>query len=86
LPYKRLKARGITFVFKYEPDNPDLLHIYVRHLKEPDDAIEIFFQGEKRWNVEQDLWESQLGNERMWWFWINEADRVVMVVTCFDEE
>jgi hypothetical protein len=44
--YKSERANGITFVFKYESDYPELLHIYVRHLKEPDDAIDIFINGQ----------------------------------------
>jgi len=83
--YRRLKANGITFVFKYETDHPELLHIYVRHLKEPDDAIDIFFNGLTTWNAKQDLWETSLEGETVWWFWIDEVKQVVMIVSCFDD-
>ena len=85
MAYKRVRAKGTTFVFKYEDDHPELLHIYVRHLKEPDDAIYIFFNGQTTWNSGQDLWQTILGNEVVWWFWINENDKVAMIVSCFDE-
>ncbi|MGE0083850.1 MAG: hypothetical protein AB7S75_05460 [Desulfococcaceae bacterium] len=34
-----------TFLFKYEDDMPDLLHIYVRHLTQPEDATKAFSLG-----------------------------------------
>lgn len=85
MAYKRLKVNGITFVFKYEADHPELLHIFVRHLKEPDDAIYIFFNGQTQWNGSQDLWETVIDGEFIWWFWIDEKEKVVMIVSCFDE-
>jgi hypothetical protein len=85
MPYKRVKAKGITFVFKYEPDCPDILHIFARHLKEPDDAMHIYLHGDTAWNAQQDLWETRLENEVVWWFWIDQANKVVMIVSCFDE-
>lgn len=83
--YKRLRAKGVTFVFKYESDRPDLLHIYVRHLKEPDDAIFIFFSGKTTWLKSQEVWETLYENEGIWWFWIDEESKVVMIVSCFDK-
>ncbi len=85
MPYKRLKTNNITFVFKYEIDHPELLHIFARHLKEPDDAFDIFFNGETVWNSSQNLWETLMNGEGIWWFWINENDKVVMIVSCFDD-
>ena len=37
---KAVKKNGYVFLFKYDKDAPELLHIYVRHLKHPIDAIE----------------------------------------------
>lgn len=83
--YKNYRAQGITFVFKYEDDHPEILHIYARHLKEPDDAMDIFFSGQTSWNSNQNLWETLLDGEGVWWYWINEDKKVVMIVSCFDE-
>lgn len=85
MPYKHLRVNGVTFVFKYETDYPDLLHIFARHRKEPDDAIYIFFNGQTSWNSAQNLNETMLDGEGLWWFWIKEEEKVVMVVSCFDE-
>jgi len=84
MPYKRVKAQGTTFVFKYELDVPDILHIYARHKKEPDDAIYLFFEGPSYWNLKRGLYETIVGTEGLWWFWIDEEARIVMVVSCFD--
>lgn len=83
--YKRLRVRGVTFVFKYEEDHPDILHIYARHLKSPDDAIHIFFHGIHSWNEEHSRWEAVLENEALYWFWRDEEEQIVMVISCFDQ-
>ena len=83
--YKNVRAKGVTFVFKYEHDYPELLHIFARHTKHPDDAIEIFFEGSTTWNSTQNVWETLLEDEGIWWFWIDEQKRVVMIVSCFDQ-
>lgn len=85
MPYKRVRAKGITFVFKYEPDYPDILHIFARHLKKPDDAIHVYLSGTPKWKAEQQLWETRLNDEVVWWFWIDQGKSIVMVVSCFDE-
>jgi len=85
LPYQRLKANGFTFVFKYEDDYPDLLHIFARHRKETDDAMYIFFNGVTAWNQAQNRFETFLDGEGLFWFWIDEPGKVVMVVSCFDQ-
>lgn len=82
--YRNVRSGGITFVFKYETDPPDMLHIFARHRKEPDDAIYIFFNGTTSWNSSQELWETLLDGEGLWWYWINEPQKVLLVVSCFD--
>lgn len=83
--YKRLKVDGITFVFKYDQDYPDLLHIFVRHRKEPDDAVFIFFNGTHEWNDKNNRFETTFENEGLYWFWRNEEEKVIMVISCFDQ-
>jgi len=62
--YKRLKANGITFVFKYEADHPELLHIFARHSKEPDDAI-YFFSTDRRAGMLPKISGKQLWTPRL---------------------
>lgn len=42
-PEDRHPALPPTFVFKYDVDAPHLLHIFARHLTEPDDALDVWF-------------------------------------------
>ncbi len=48
--FKHYRARGIKFVFKYDDVDPDLLHIYARHLTTPTVAVTTFFSGLTVWN------------------------------------
>jgi len=48
--YKTVEEQGLRFVFAYDDDAPDLLHIYVRHLTSVDDALDTFFNGQTHWN------------------------------------
>jgi hypothetical protein len=83
--YKNVKAQLVSFVFKYEDDYPELLHIWARHRKTDGDAIYIFFNGMTTWNQGQDCWETKIGAEVLWWFWIDEDNQIAMVISCFDE-
>lgn len=85
--FKRVREGGITFVFKYDKDAPDLLHIYARHLTEVDDALDVFFDHSAAQveNVEQERFERTNKTHGLYWFWLDEPT-VVMVITCFTLE
>jgi hypothetical protein len=81
--YKRVEENGIQFVFKYDDEAPELLHIYVRHLTSVDDALDVFFSPSPRnWNAERSRFETETETHGLYWFWIDK-DKVVMVVSCF---
>jgi hypothetical protein len=81
--YKQVEEAGIRFVFKYDDDAPDLLHIYARHLTSIDDALDTFFEGrQESWNEERSRFETYSGSHGLFWFWL-EKDRAVMVISCF---
>ena len=80
--YKNVEERGIRFVFAYDDDAPELLHIYVRHLTTVDDALDTFFNGETKRNEQFDRFETFTETHGLFWFWL-EQDRVVMVISCF---
>ena len=80
--YKQVEADSLRFIFKYDDDAPDLLHIYARHLNTIEEAIETFFDGETRWNAEHSRFETFTETHGLFWFWI-ERDSVVMVISCF---
>jgi hypothetical protein len=78
-------ASGIRFVFKKEAGHPEMLHIYARHVMEPEDAIETYFAGRTIWNARRERYETTSETHTLYWYWLEER-RVVMVVTCFRED
>ena len=81
--YKQVEEDGIRFVFKYDDDAPDLLHIYARHLTSVDDVLDTFFEGQQEsWNEERSRFETYSESHGLFWFWL-ETDRAVMVISCF---
>lgn len=87
-PFRRFERDGLIFVFKVDPDDPRLLHIYARHLKEPDDAIRVWFEGYRGvapvvYQPVYERYETYHEGIGVYWFWIVE-DRVAMIVSCFD--
>jgi hypothetical protein len=85
--YKRIFSQetGLRFVFKYEPDSAEMLHIFARHRKEPIDAITVWIEGEHAYNENHRRFEATYQGLGIYWFWI-KVDAVVMIITCFDEE
>jgi predicted DNA binding CopG/RHH family protein len=51
---------GLTFVFAYDCDAPELLHIFSRHATSPGDAVDAFFEGREdtTWNDEYERYET----------------------------
>lgn len=81
--YRVVRENGVTFYFKREPEFPDLLHIYVRHLTTIDDALDTFFDAPAVWNPLHARFENYGETLGLYWAWIDEAERKVMVITCF---
>lgn len=84
VPYRRVREQGIVFYFKYDDQHPELLHIYVRHLTDIDDALDVFFDPDRNdeWNEERQRWESQSSCHMLYWTWLEEGKKV-LVITCF---
>jgi hypothetical protein len=81
-PYKRVEENGIEFLFKYDDDAPELLHIYARHVTDIDDALDTFFGGQTTWNAQFERFETFTQTHGLFWFWLEEKKRV-MVISCF---
>ena len=86
--YRRIRENGITFIFKMDDDDPTILHVFARHLTEPDDALDVFFDptATETHNRTHDRFERYNATHGLFWFWIDEAAKVVMVITCFTLE
>lgn len=81
--YKVVAENGFTFFFKREPDHPDLLHIFVRHLTTIDDALDTFFEAPAVWNPDNERFENYSETFGLYWAWLNQAEKKIMVITCF---
>jgi L-amino acid N-acyltransferase YncA len=81
--YLVVEEQGITFFFKREPDHPELLHIHARHLTTIDDALDTYFDAVPTWNLRRQRFENRTATHGLYWVWLNEADRTVMIITCF---
>lgn len=82
--YKAFGYRDHKFVFKYDDIDPPMLHIFVRHLTSATDAINTFFAARTTvWNDLHSRFESFTETHGLYWFWRDEQERVVMVITCF---
>lgn len=85
------KESGITFVFKRDQYNTRILHI-ANHISTYglpmgiEDAVDIFCHGTpqpqfSKWN--KSILVTKLDDETVWWYWIDEAKKVAMIVSCF---
>ena len=81
--WKIIKREGITFFFKYEPDAPDLLHIYVRHLTTISQALYVWFNGVTVRNEKYNRFETSTDECCLYWDWKNQDKKEVMIITCF---
>ena len=81
--YEVIEEQGITFFFKYDKDNPSLLHIYARHLTSMDDTLDVFFNTTPTWNERYNRFENLSDTHGLYWFWRNEQRKEVTVITCF---
>ncbi len=81
--YFSLPSGGYDFVFKYDREDPELLHIYARHLTDPGIAVQTWFEGEKEvWNVQFNHYETSSELYTVYWFWLKES-KAVMIISCF---
>jgi hypothetical protein len=86
LRYRRVEEAGLEFLFAYDRDAPELLHIYARHLTDISDALNTYFDpsAETRWNEQFRRFETYNATHGLYWFWWRGLEnRVVLVITCF---
>lgn len=75
------RALGHKFVFNYDPSDPTQLHITVRHMGTVEDAITTFFDGDTTPDPKHNRFRTETEDHWLLWFWLNEADKVVMVIS-----
>lgn len=85
--YRHVRADGFVFAFAYDEDDPQILHIFARHLTTVDDALRVWFNPdvEDIWDEEHQRFEVQTETHVLLWTWLTEGERV-LVITCFTRE
>lgn len=81
--FEQVHENGITFVFKMDEVDPDILHIFARHLTTTDDALDVYFDSTPTWNERFSRFENYTDTHGLYWFWLDEKEKVVMIVSCF---
>lgn len=81
--YTIKRSNKHIFFFKHEDEAPELLHIYVRHLTTPEDAITAFFTGKTIWNETNERFETTTKTHTVYWLWIDENDKKILIISCF---
>jgi hypothetical protein len=86
--FRRVRENGITFVFKYDDTDPSIVHIFARHLTSIDDALDVYFDeaATQTYSDRHARFERFNATHGLFWFWIDEPGKVVMVITCFTNE
>ena len=84
MKYKVIHYKDYTFVFKYEENmKEEMLHIWVRHTTEPKDVVKAFLEGDTTWNQKNKRFETTSQKHTVFWFWMDEEKKKVMIITCF---
>lgn len=63
--------------------DPHILHIYARHLTTIDDALDVYFESKPKWNDQFERYENYSETHGLYWFWLDEPQKVIMVISCF---
>lgn len=82
--YENYDCEGYRFVFKFDDENPDMLHIWARHTKTVAEAVEIWFEGtDEPWDPIHRRFATYTESQGLYWIWLEE-NSVVMIISCFD--
>jgi hypothetical protein len=85
--YRDVRAEGLVFLFAHDDDDPELLHIFARHLTTIDDALRVWFDStvEDDWNETYERFEVKTKTHVLYWKWLTEGERI-LIITCFTRE
>ena len=85
--YREVRAEGFTFLFKYDPDEESLLLIFARHLTTVEDALGVWLDdgANEVWNDVYERFETTNRTHVLYWTWLQEGERV-LIITGFERE
>ena len=87
MPFWTRRRNGYTFVFKSDPLDDTMAHIFARHTKTEEDAIRIWFDHSgERWNEEHQRFECFTETEGLHWVYHDKDTdgTLIMVISCFN--
>lgn len=81
-----IEAGGERFRFYYDADDPETLHITLRHGTSPEDAVRTFFEGEAQpWDQARSRFVTVTDTHGLYWT-RHAHDQSVIVIACFEQE
>ncbi|MHB8618363.1 MAG: hypothetical protein ACYDAG_02135 [Chloroflexota bacterium] len=83
--YIAVESEGVRFRFYLDRHQRSALHIHARHGLGIQDALDLFFDTEARWNERHKRFENQGGNRVLYWAW-KQPNSEVVIITCFEKE
>ena len=92
--YRQFRDQGVVFVFRLGEraargaGPPPHLVRWDGRMATVEDAMDVFFDPDATttWNEEAERFESYTDRYGLFWFWLDERRRFVIVITCFDLE
>ena len=82
--FVEIEANGQRFRLYFDRDQSGVLHIHSRHGVTAEDAVALFFEGERNWNEQRRRFESRLGQRVLFWAWLHGREgTTVIVLSCF---
>lgn len=78
-----MKQGEYEYLFAYDKEHTDMLHIYVRHLTTPPMAISAFLYGTPFWNAQHQRFESRWNSITLSWVWFKNKPNAIRIISCF---
>ena len=83
--FVEIEAHGQHFRLYFDRDQSGVLHIHSRHGMTAEDAVALFFEGERDWNEQRRRFESRLGQRVLFWAWLHgQEGSTVIALSCFE--
>ena len=82
-----VEVNGQRFRLYFDTDETGTLHIDARHGMTAEDAVALFFEGERSSNKQRRRFESRLGQRALYWAWLHgQENGTVLVLSCFEKQ
>ena len=94
MAYRQFRSNGVVFVFRMGAPGEDAAgpppHLvrWDGRMTTVEDALDVFFDpsATTSWNEEAERFETYTDRYGLFWLWLDERRKFVIVITCFDLE